>query len=574
MNKQDVQKFFKERLIELLHKDSLDSYRVRTHNAFSLLKELYTLIPGWQRKQIKQFATVTICIDEIISSLKKDSCLDFSYYDKELFIEQLTNYKKTGEKEPNIGNKILFHLNRCIDNNKQHYFDNLFKAIEELLFFDGEKDNSGFIPVITSTDNVLSALCCELICQGYSKTYLYHLATKIFENDISFENQYDQFKSFIIPVSKKDFVVIFRIHSPHPMNNLPEFPEYVNHIEDIYLNHHIKTRYKRFIRPNNSIIFYITNISAVDSFSAAIAAKEKLSISLDILHLGVSSLNVNIRDSVLVLEKKEGSDDYVYNYDTKSLLDGTYSNDIELSKKLKADIDKINQDNHIQQDVKDRLNSAIRHLRIANTNVEIEQQFINYWIALEFIFSSPETNENTFSRLRSNLVNIFSCCYVKRNLYDLNETLIKRGFVEKGELYWEKENQDEFIATITSPLLKFHLLKMKSRLQINSDKRKEYIMNHRNNLEQHITRVYRMRNELIHEAAIRQDIESITSNLRYYLVFTLNQIIAYCSSRNTENDIRLEDFFLEFDLIWNIIEQKKYNMTDLLKVNIVSDLLK
>lgn len=36
----ELQLYFKERIIELLHKDTLDSHRVRTHNVYSLIKEL------------------------------------------------------------------------------------------------------------------------------------------------------------------------------------------------------------------------------------------------------------------------------------------------------------------------------------------------------------------------------------------------------------------------------------------------------------------------------------------------------------------------------------------------------
>ena len=53
----DLQSFFVERFIELLHKNTLDSYRVRTHNAYTLLKELQELLIDWGNNQIKQFET-------------------------------------------------------------------------------------------------------------------------------------------------------------------------------------------------------------------------------------------------------------------------------------------------------------------------------------------------------------------------------------------------------------------------------------------------------------------------------------------------------------------------------------
>jgi hypothetical protein len=87
---------------------------------------------------------------------------------------------------------------------------------------------------------------------------------------------------------------------------------------------------------------------------------------------------------------------------------------------------------------------------------------------------------------------------------------------------------------------------MKTRLLGHTDKRKLYYINHIHNLERHITRIYNLRNVLIHEAGIKQDIENITSNLRYYLVFLLDQMVAFFSDFNSENNsklISIEDFF-------------------------------
>lgn len=88
---------------------------------------------------------------------------------------------------------------------------------------------------------------------------------------------------------------------------------------------------------------------------------------------------------------------------------------------------------------------------------------------------------------------------------------------------------------------------MKSHLR-NGESIKKYLAQHRKNLEQHITRIYRLRNELIHEAAIKQDIANVTSNLRSYLVFVLNQLIFYFNSSNYDMKSReMMQFFLTYE---------------------------
>ena len=229
-------------------------------------------------------------------------------------------------------------------------------------------------------------------------------------------------------------------------------------------------------------------------------------------------------------------------------MDGIPTNDYPLSIALSKKIGEIYEAKYIDSGVKERLKSAIRHLNYGDQDTELEQRFINYWIALEFIFSSPQTDDNTFTRLKTNLINVLACSYIKRNMDYIKTKLVNEGLMDQAYDIWESAaNLDAIANTADLPLIwKFKLKKMKSRLLGHTDKRKCYYTNHVNNLERHITRIYNLRNELIHEAGINQDIENITSNLRYYLVFILDQMIFFFSDPNLKNPNKtfcLDDFF-------------------------------
>ena len=47
-----MKNFFRDRLLELLHKDTLDSYRVKVNNSNSLLYELHQLLNDWKAGKI------------------------------------------------------------------------------------------------------------------------------------------------------------------------------------------------------------------------------------------------------------------------------------------------------------------------------------------------------------------------------------------------------------------------------------------------------------------------------------------------------------------------------------------
>lgn len=103
---------------------------------------------------------------------------------------------------------------------------------------------------------------------------------------------------------------------------------------------------------------------------------------------------------------------------------------------------------------------------------------------------------------------------------------------------------------------KYKLKNMKSRLFTYEDKLKNYYNNHIKNLERHIARIYNFRNVLVHEGAIKQDVENLASNLRYYLVFLLDQMIVYFDSHALDKgkEYQMGDFFNEYRNYRKLIE--------------------
>lgn len=193
---------------------------------------------------------------------------------------------------------------------------------------------------------------------------------------------------------------------------------------------------------------------------------------------------------------------------------------------------------------------------MANDSNDIELRFVNYWIALEFIFSSPISNENTFVRIKKHLVNILCYSYIARNTRYLDGLLHKDGVLsaDKSLIGMTDAEWGSLIDNITDTNTQYRLCQMKSHLHSKNDIEK-YIAIHKQNLEWHITRIYRMRNELIHEAALKQDIEGATSNLRFYLVFVLNQLINYFHT--VSMPVSINNFFHDFENKTNIIWENK-----------------
>lgn len=534
MKKEDFQEFFKQRMAEIMHKDTLDSYRVRANNAHTILKELSYVMEGWIAGNIKRFETVELCINETISLVKEDNCLVFTNYSKELFLNDLDEYNKKSKNNNDVPlfedtNKIIYLVNECLTANEGSFLSNLIEKIEMQVTADQEVGDDKFSPNLREFDNLLSSFACELLMIGYSKRYLYKFFNSFKKNlkGLSFEDAFEEMKQKFRELQQHSFFVVIKLSFKNVKNAQAatdavdwlkdEMPEAFKNIDKLR---------RSFIVKNKSVKFYIEKFEALDAYMAVRLAYEKLSKLLDFKQDVISGYAL---PSYALAFMGKGNGFSVTSEKFFELDNGGQFLKVD-GNMLYEKLSQIEKSEQVLADVKDRITAALRHLRIGDGQVELEQQFINYWIALEFIFASSSSKDSTYSRIKENLVNILSACYVKRNILYLENWMKREGMLEDEEKLIEMINGNEKEWTLDKILLKFRFKNMKSHLH-HKDKIKKYIDNHETHLLQHISRIYRLRNELVHEAALKQDIENVASNLRFYLVFVLNQMIDYFSDK-------------------------------------------
>lgn len=101
---EDLYDFFRLRMVEALHKDTLDSFRVRANNALTILDELSLLLKAWIGGNIKRFETVESCISEAKGLINSDDCLQYTYptLNKGMFVEELNDYISSVKKEKGL----------------------------------------------------------------------------------------------------------------------------------------------------------------------------------------------------------------------------------------------------------------------------------------------------------------------------------------------------------------------------------------------------------------------------------------------------------------------------------------
>lgn len=554
------QMFFRARLVEILHKSTLDSHRVRTHNAHTLVNELLSLIDQWRNGNIKQFETVELCARETKNKIETDAVYLSDYPHKKVLSDYLDAFIKEGKTKPSFCERIKHLLEELLLNTKsQKYISNLLSEIKDLtslLPFEGIKECQ-LMDNLHKLDCLISSLCSELIYIGFLKSYLYTCA-KNFKIK-NFSDSYEKFVSLINLENKKDYIIIFKLSVSRTEADV-DLPEFSKLYPEEYKTEWVINRRPNFITSLNNQRFYSVNVKSYDEFAAIKQAKEKLSNHLDRIHFALHNSKMIPLLSALVLEKR-GEILYVSDHSTLPILDSINQEEQTRINIIQDRLNAIHASNNITTDVTNRINAALRHLRIGDADTEIVQRFINYWIALEFLFSTPIASDSTFGRIKDNLVSILVSCYGKRNLLAIDAQV--RSIAKGIEIphIWEKDAISDIKDRIKLPiLLEYRLNRYSTHILSNKEKDiRKYLELHRQNVTWQIARIYRLRNELIHEAAIKQDIESLASNLRYYLIFILNQAVRFFSSRIGSIMSRkydMESFFMHFDLMRAAIEKE------------------
>lgn len=545
--------FFKQRMVELFDDNTLDSFSVKTCNTLSLFCEIKDMLDGWVACNVKRGDTVAKCIEECLELMNGDVWLDFSFYDKDKmeaqlksFMKEVSKIKDSREKNENQNNeaRYIHHLvSACIAANDKSYLSTLISSIRKDLLTEANFQDDHFIKEIKALDEKLSLMATELMRRGYSKAYLYFFFKSIKDNveGITFNEAFNQLQLKFNAVYQYQDVVIIRMNFQDD-----EIPEMENMHEEVpvkYLDI-MRGSLSGSFKKAKQRRFYIVSEKAVDTNSALVKARLQLSQALDRNNMGI----VHISNLGVVFYTKDGSlclrPEKYYEVGHRH----SCRNQLPI---VMRDIDEATA---ISKEIKNRLNTALRHLRVGDDQTEKEQRLLNYWIGLEFLFATPRSGDSTFVRLIQKFPTIKTLYYLKRNVSNLDSWLKEKKLLDEDNSFSKisEAQMDDLFNSTTDVLLKYRIKCMKSHLH-SHEKVKKYLERHIKNLEWHLSRIYHLRNELVHEAAIKQSIESVTSNLRSYLVFMLNLLLDYCHlqmQHPQDPPVSMNNFFWYHELLW------------------------
>lgn len=531
-----AQRFFCQRLLELLHPQTIDSYRLRVLNPILSLIEVRDIYEGYMQGRIKNEDTLIASIKECITLLKSDKVLVFKSIDKKFILEEALQ-KITKENCQSHFIDVCHVVNSLLKENK-NYSQNLIEALKIHLF-----NNLGKDPFLQleEVDTLLGALVTDLIRLGFSKSYLFQYFRIHFLKFIPEEFE----KSFLLLESMptwqtREYKVWFFIDSPRLTESAWEkFSNWTvqKNLEALYPDIVVQ-------REKRGHLFLGITVSALDYFSALQEAKQSLSEMLDIVQLAYHNEKIKVTEYALVVDLSNPSG--ARRQKVRHLSDGKFPTGHEVLVKLRERLPIVLENENIARETKEKIKSSLRYLRYGIDSYELEHQFINYWIGLEYLFSNEK--EGAFSRIKSIFPILQALAYLQRNITDVHQSL-KKLPVESWQYFDRNQPQcllkKEVLEEIRDhifedyPLRSYWAWKTLNRLikkpETNTE---EYLGSHLKHLEWHLIRIYRVRNEIVHEAKYSFQNQTLSSNLRYYLAFALSVVLDHFSqNQNEANDL-------------------------------------
>ncbi len=580
------QKFFIEKSVELLHLRSIDSYRVRLNNSKSIFEELKYCLNEFKIGRIKHFHTIkakdkkNAIINEAITLLESHpNYLEFNSISNKYLKKLLEEIDESAYK------RVVSAIDVLLTENS-NYLENIINGLASLI-----AGNDTTLEKLEAIDQTLNSLITELINNGFSKSFLFKLVYGIFfdsqKTGASFEQQFEVFKKRILS-APSDYEIVFRIDTTQKVYDSisvikSDEIELSDTVDGVVLTKKNEAELNVFNIPAKGRKFIKCKIEAKDYLAALKKARSILSEYLDVINLGLADEVLLIHTRVLVIDTR--FPDKAGFQNNVNMLDGKYKVEKvhywEFTKKLPS----ILNSSEVQRETKEKIKSAIRYLRLGNQSTEVEHKFINYWIGLEYLFSNYES-QSTINRIKEHFINADLLAYVKRNTYSFKKDFerISKNSQLSIKSYTPSDNtclaDSTFYKEISDnlsgeyPLLAYRASKLSKWFfpKKGEPNATDYLEKHKKNLEVHFTRIYRLRNEIIHDAATNTNNEHIASNLRYYLTFILNELIDFFA-RNAGHEISIEDYFILSELEIGNIALNGYKLNELLNVDCSIDFI-
>lgn len=542
----EATKFFLSRCNELLHRKTFDTYRVSLHTPVSIFEELEKSIVKFSNNQIKRFdPPITSIVEEALSILENQYLFEV-FTTGGISIKQIKDvFSKTIKDKDDRNIKSLSLLSRNIVMCNVDFKLRLFANIKQILV-------ANDIEKYSQLDCFSTWLMSELLKIGYSRSFVKNRINRLSES-LSEQNELQTLFDELIETFTNEaasYGVIFKIKHSNPSSfvltsdNVIRLYEFPNHL----LQQEIR---RNFTELRSGELFVQITVQGFDFNQALRLAYRKISEIIDVNILHQSDYTIEIVESAIVFHENTLR---LRMLPIAETLDGQYDYQESEFHRFVENYRRLPEGSSIR----DKIRSAIRFYKLGNESVELEHKILNYWIGFEQLFSSETTSEDSIKRIKSFFIAINGTYYLQRRVYYLVNQLSRIGVkhnsrsITKEDLF-RKSILDEIQRNSLSDPFVFQRLSCYSNLLFDNKTLRKSFESHAKRLNQHLTRIYRIRNEIVHEGKTEAELELVAGHLRHYLLFSIEQITHEHSTNLIVGN--LDDVYVYFENIYEQIKQ-------------------
>jgi hypothetical protein len=516
------------------------------------LEELSLVVKGYNSSEITNEEYANQLADEATVLFKNATYLEFKSISLKSLQIALKNHKL----------QDILYISSIILSENQNYLEKLYQKVRAII------TSTNSLPTITPANfdelnEVLKYLLIELHQSGYSKAYLHFFISAIFHSSTAgtFENRLNIIGSLISRPRENYQVIVGFVITPTISTQLeildPALVK-INSAQIQEISEATNRKVKDFFLQFRDTTFYKVELSDRDYYSASNQVRKNLQLVLDVLHMGYSSEEFMLNPKCVVIGSVNPRMAGIHNLNYQ--LEGYFKNDQELYRQFSERIKSI-KEKGLSQESLVRIEAALRFLRLGSSVKELENKLLNYWIGMEYFFSSSDAKTSKTNRMREFFKRIHGKVYFKRLLLDFHQSIksfsLGPSVANFGEnlVYLTAQASFQTIeANPASPLLAYRAYRLSQKLFTKKTLSDE-LLRHATKLEWNLLRIYRVRNAVVHSAAVEANILDITSHLRYYLIFVINSAVDYLDNNpvdiNKDGKLNLDDYFLvnkvEFD---------------------------
>jgi hypothetical protein len=264
----------------MVHRNTMDSHRVRSMNSFNILRELKELTLKQDLSGISN--DIKMVSEEALSILYEDKIVTAHFNNHYVRIKPLLESicKSTKHKEQEFKQSISlisYYLKDFLAELHGRYKTVVIKALEEAIFTSKNKAD-----IFQLTCTLLSAL----IDEGHSIEELYSIINEVFINNKSgkprsFSDNF-QFMKQLIDHPNYQYELIFRLEGCTKYEFIPSELAEISFQTEVPLGT-FDASVQPFLKPGQNVLFSKVKTDAQDDRMAGIFAKRRLDDVLDLI---------------------------------------------------------------------------------------------------------------------------------------------------------------------------------------------------------------------------------------------------------------------------------------------------